>query len=271
MDISMPEQPTFASFYDFYDGPEYRQEQLAMYRSLAAEAGRKILELACGTGIITIDLARAGLEVTGLDISPDMMAVARDKIAREDGDVRSRIRLVESDMKDFRLDQEFDAIFLPANSFGWLTALDDQRSCLKCIRDRLRPSGLLVIEERHCPPPVVMSMWHSRLAVKAQMARVNPATGKHTTFNWVTTHIDFATQTIHSRSSIDEVQADGAVKRYIRGDGESRNHYFTRFELQLLVEQAGFAITDLWGTHGRHPLGPNSYNMIFVARRTGGR
>ena len=58
---------SWASFYDFYDGPEHRQSQIQMYRRLAGEAGGSVLELACGTGIITLELARAGFEVTGGD------------------------------------------------------------------------------------------------------------------------------------------------------------------------------------------------------------
>lgn len=258
---------TFATFYDFYDGPEHRQGQLAMYRALAAEAGRRVLELACGTGIVAIDLARAGSEVTGLDVSAEMLQVAGEKIAREDADVQSRVRLLQADMKDFKLGQEFDAIFLAGNSFGYLTALDEQRSCLRTIYRHLRPGGLAVIEERNYTPEVLMGMWQRRLTPSTQMAKVNPATGKHTTFNWTWTHVDFVTQTIHSRSFIDEAQSDRTVKRYIRGDGTARNHYFGRFELQLLIEQAGLVVRDLWGGHNRQSLGPRTYNMIFVAKK----
>ena len=267
MNRTTVEPPTFESFYDFYDGPEHRQKQLAMYRALAAEAGERILELACGTGIIAIDLARAGHYVTGLDISPKMLAVAREKIGREERDVQPRIRLVQADMKDFQLDERFDAVFLTSNSFGYLTSLDDQRSCLEAIHEHLRPEGMLVIEERNYPPPALMSMWQNRLVTRAQTAKVNPATGKHTTCNWVTAHIDFVTQTIRSRSFIDEVQEDGTVKRFVRGDGTARNHYFNRFELQLLIERACFVVGPLWGSHDKEPLAPGSYSMIFAARK----
>ena len=73
-------QPTFASFYDFYDSPDHRQDQLQVYCTLASEGGDPILELACGTGIIATELARAGLDVTGLDISSDMLQVAQEKM-----------------------------------------------------------------------------------------------------------------------------------------------------------------------------------------------
>lgn len=266
-----PCQPPFASFYDFYDAPEYRQDQLRMYCDLASEAGDPILELACGTGLITMELARAGFRVTGLDISSDMLQVAQEKIAHEEADVRSRIRLVEADMKDFELDEQFSGIFLPSNSFGYLTALDDQKSCVRAIYEHLRPQGLMVVEERNYTPEILMGMLQRRGAITVQRAGVNPATGRFTSFHSATLMMDFIRQTIYGRRFIDEIQDDGTVKRYMAPNGGAyRTHYFARFELQLLIEQAGFTVRELWGGSDRQPLGPRSYNMIFVAEKSGG-
>lgn len=268
MESSASHQVTFASFYDFYDDPEYRQDQLQMYRDLAPEAGESILELACGTGIITIELARAGFRVTGLDISPDMLQVARRKVSQEDTDVRSRISLLEADMKDFKLDGMFDGIFIPNNSFGYLTALADQKTCLQAIHEYLNPQGLMVIEERNCTPKILMGMLQRRAAITVHRAAVNPATGRYTTYNSITHNIDFVTQTIYSRQFIDEVQDDGTVKRYIKADGGvSRAHYFTQLELRLLIEHAGFVIRAVYGGDTKEPLTAESYSMIFVAEK----
>jgi len=268
MSAGISSQPTFASFYDFYDGPEYRGDQLRMYQELATQAGKRVLELACGTGTVTLALARAGLDVTGLDISPDMLLVAKEKTAREEKEVQSRVHFIEGDMKSFQLDGEFDCVLVPSNAFGCLTAPEDRQSCLRSIREHLRPGGRLVIEERNYTPELLTRMFARCPAITAQMARVNPATGKHTMFNWATTHIDFVTQTIYARRFIDEVQDDGTVKRYLSADGGAhRTHYFSRFELHLLIEQAGLCVRDLWGGHDRQPFGPRSYNMIFVVDR----
>jgi len=269
------QQPTFASFYDFYDGPEGREAQFDMYRSLSGGVGSPVLELACGTGIITIDLARAGFQVTGLDVSPDMLEVAREKVSREDADVQSHICLVEGDMKDFKLDSSFSLIFIPSNSFAYLTELEDHKSCLQAIYAHLSAQGLMVIEERQYTPDLLARMYEQRGTVREWASGVNPATGRHTSRNSFLRHIDFVTQTIYERTWIDEVQDDGTVRRYVRQTGSSPGthyswdlrHYFNRFELQLLIEQAGFTIRDLWGGPDRHPLGPRSHNMVFVAQK----
>ena len=91
-----------------------------------------------------------------------------------------------------------------------------------------------------------MGMLQRRAAVTVHRAAVNPATGRYTTYNAITHGIDFITQTIYSRSFIDETQDDGTVKRYMQGDGSvSRAHYFTQLELRLLIEQAGFVVKAL--------------------------
>ena len=127
---------------------------------------------------------------------------------------------------------------------------------------------MLVIEERHYTPQVLMGMHRKLRATTLQMARVNPATGKFTTFHWTTAHIDFVTQTIHATAFIDEADADGTVRRYVRQNkGAIPTHYFGRFELELLIEQAGFIVTGLYGGNKREPLGAHSYSMVFVARK----
>jgi len=276
MSSEKPTQPTFASFYDFYDGPcAYRDRQSEMYRSLASESGGPVLELACGTGLITIRLARAGFDVTGLDIAPDMLKVAREKIESEEPAVRTRIYLVEGDMKGFALDRTFGFIFIPSNSFCYLTEPGDRLSCLRAVTSHLPPGGLLAIEERNYTPELLMTMLARRGAHVISEAAINPLTGKYTTFGSVLRHIDFASQTIYERHLVDETQEDGTVKRYVRqprslAEGPRRwetRHYFNRFELELLMEKAGFAVRHLWGSFDRQAFNSNSNSMIFVAEK----
>lgn len=262
------DRPSKASFYDFYDGPEWRDTQMTMYRDLATETGGPILDLTCGTGIHTIDLARAGFTVTGLDVSADMLYVAAEKVSREDPEVQSRIRFVECNMSEFELGEEFGAVLIPCNSFGYLLTLEQRRSCLRAIHRHLRPDGILVIEERNYSPEMLMRLIERRATQSTHEARTNPDTGKFTTFNRIDTHVDTTTQTIRAQHFIDEVQEDGTIRRYMGpNDGKQATHYFHRCELELLIEGAGFAVRDVWGGANKSPLRSESYNMIFVAER----
>lgn len=263
---------TFASFYDWYDGPEHRTLQFGLYRKLAEEAGDPVLELSCGTGLITLDLARRGHEITGLDVSSDMLKVAARKLEDEPEEVRERVALVEGDMSEFDLGRRFSLVLIPTNSFCHLTSMEAQRACLGCVRKHLRHGGTLVIEEKHYPPAQLARLQGQRGVVRQWKSGVNPETGRFTTFSSALRYIDVASQTICERTFIDETQPDGTVRRFVRPerDGYSwdHRHYFNRFELQLLIEGAGFQAEHLWGSHRSEPFTADSESMIFVARRT---
>ena len=264
----MAEDRSFASFYDFYDPAEYRRDQLAFYVELAAEAKDPVLELACGTGTVTLELARHGFDVTGLDISPDMLAIAREKLTREGPDVQRRVAYVEGDMAEFSMDRDYSTVLIPNSAFGYLTTADDQKRCLAAVYRHLRSGGTIVVEERFYTPDVLAGMLARRAVPTVQMARTNPATGKYTTFHWILRHIDFVRQTIHTSSYVEEIDSDGTVRRHANNaGGDTVTRFFSLPELQLLIEQAGFEILHAWGNHNRQPIAASSYNMILAARK----
>jgi SAM-dependent methyltransferase len=90
------------------------------YRDLAAASGPRVLELGCGTGRVTIALAQAGLEATGLDRSPGMLREAASKLARLDHATAARLSFVQGDMTDFALRATFDSVQVPARGFAFL-------------------------------------------------------------------------------------------------------------------------------------------------------
>ena len=98
--------------YDFEDPSD---TGVAFYSALAQEAGGPVLEIACGTGRVTIPIARLGFHVTGLDIVPGMLEQARRKSAG------LPVRWLEGDARTFALPEQFRLIFLhPVD--GCLTA-----------------------------------------------------------------------------------------------------------------------------------------------------
>jgi SAM-dependent methyltransferase len=102
--------------------------------------GKRVLELAVGTGRMAIPLAERGFDVTGLDSSLAML----DRLSENDG--AGRVTAVEGDMRDFDLGSDFDLIFLVLNGFYLLPDQAAQLECLRCCARHLAPDGLLVIE-----------------------------------------------------------------------------------------------------------------------------
>ena len=122
--------------------------EMDFYRGLAAEEVKCkegiVLDVACGTGRIGLRLAEDGIFVIGLDRSPDMLAIARQKSANMD-----RIGWVEGDMRSFDLDKIFDLVVIPSHSFQNLNTAADQAACIECIWRHLKPGGLLIVHLDH--------------------------------------------------------------------------------------------------------------------------
>lgn len=259
-----------SKFYDFYDGPEGREAQFDFYASLLDSAQGRSLELACGTGIITLELARRGYRITGLDYDEDMLTKANWKLASEDADVQKRVNFQHADMKHFSLKQRFGAAFIPTNSFGYLLKLQDQRASLECVREHLLPGGVLAIEEPYYSPENLVQMANMQGVERTWESRINPQTGKYTMFKSCIRHIDFASQTIFQTTFVDEVQEDGTIVRYVPDAPYFGNtkYYFGKNELQLLVESCGFTVREIWGGYAGQPITNQNNHIILVAEKS---
>jgi SAM-dependent methyltransferase len=109
-----------------------RCEDLAFYSSLTARTGGPILELACGTGRLTVPLG-----AVGLDVDPAMLALARRRGVRH---------LVQADMRRFALARHFAVVAIAYNSLQLLLDDDDLVACLRCAGSHLLPGGVLALE-----------------------------------------------------------------------------------------------------------------------------
>ena len=101
---------------------------------LAPRAGERILDLGCGTGQLTAEIAAAGAEVVGLDSSPEMLGQARQNYPH--------LKFVLADATSFRLDQDFDAVFSNA-ALHWVK---NAEAAVRSIASALRPGGRFVAE-----------------------------------------------------------------------------------------------------------------------------
>ncbi|MCC6455757.1 MAG: class I SAM-dependent methyltransferase [Caldilineaceae bacterium] len=109
--------------------------------SLAQAYGDPVLEIMCGTGLVSIPLARQGYKVTGLDLAKTMLAEARHKASQAGVEVD----WVLGDVRDFDLGKQFKLIFLPSNSICHLLTRADLEACLACVAHHLDASGRFAV------------------------------------------------------------------------------------------------------------------------------
>ena len=117
----------------------------AWFAKQAAKA-KRVLELAAGTGRVTIPMARSGAKVTAIELREPMLEEAAKRLSREKPPVQRRVELFQGDMRAFDLKKQFPLIVIPFRAFQHLHAVADQRACLECCRDHLTRQGNLVID-----------------------------------------------------------------------------------------------------------------------------
>lgn len=127
-----------------YDQHHSSPDEAAFYLSEARAADGPVLEIACGTGLILLQMLEQGVDAYGIDISRQMLTRLRSKaLDRQFSDVDTRVS--RQDMRCFELDCSFAAVFIPARSFLHLPTQEAQIQCLECVREHLAPDGRLIL------------------------------------------------------------------------------------------------------------------------------
>ena len=229
------------------------------YVRLAREAEPPVLELGCGTGRVAIPIARAGVEIVGLDSSPAMLTKARE---RSTG--LANVRWVEGDMRAFDLPERFGLVIIPYRAFQHMITVDDQESCLGCIRRHLRDDGRLVFNLFN-PDLVVMgrSMSDFRGDWRIWHDSADQRTGRRT-IAWECRRYRVASQELTTLWKVEEIDTDGrpVSQRYL----DLHLRWFYRFEVEHLLALTGFRVEQLFGSFDGSAFGDSSSEMILVAR-----
>ncbi|CAH1220578.1 2-methoxy-6-polyprenyl-1,4-benzoquinol methylase, mitochondrial [Paenibacillus auburnensis] len=136
----------YSEFYEAVTGRTDYDIALILEQAGKLAEGRKVLELACGSGRILMHLANRGFSVTGLDLSEDMLKICRKKQAQLPARLSSRIETVQGDMTDFKLGERFPLIVLSATSISLLRELHDFKRMLGTVEQHLEPGGRFIFD-----------------------------------------------------------------------------------------------------------------------------
>lgn len=264
-DSSGSQAAELAAIYDLiYAG----RADAAFWQAIAAAAGPgPLLELGCGTGRVLLPLARSGCEITGLELSAQMLDRCRAKLRSEPPEVRDRVRLVAADMASFDLGRRFAAIICPFGGFQQLRTVEEQLACLDRCQTHLRPNGMLVLDLPN-PDPAPPSHARAELPDGETTAELVEWTDGRR-IRWWTTVIDYdrSLQCTYCQVTYEIIDTDGATRRIIE---PIALRYVFRYELEHLLVRAGFRIVALYGDYDRTPFGDRSPAMIAVAQPSGG-
>lgn len=132
----------YAPVYDEFNRDYMYERWTGQLLSRAEEAGiggKRLLDVACGTGFSFIRLLEAGWEVTGCDISPEMLGRARER-------AEGRAELVEADMRELPRLGEFDLIWAVSDPFNYLLEVEELEATLRGMGRNLAPDGIALFD-----------------------------------------------------------------------------------------------------------------------------
>ncbi len=249
------EYDVIAPFYDIEHA--HFTEDLDLYRDYAEVHGPygPILELACGSGRLLLPLAREGYELTGVDSSARMLALARQQ--SEQAGVNSHVTLVQQDIRTLHLEQRFRLAFVALGSFAHIATRKEQQQTLAALRAHLATGGLFILD---------ISNADARYMEGLSGQLLHQGTWHYPGDTLLTHFVSPASSTsghlLELTHFYDQYRQGGPLTRTVIA---THLYLFERSETELLLEQAGFAIKDVYGNYDLSPFENSSPRMIFIA------
>ena len=264
--MTTPTDPAeYATTAEIYDHvvPYAERPDVPFFVQAARDSGGPVLEVGCGTGRILIPTARAGLHITGLDISPSMLAICQRNLLAEPPEVQSRVRLVQADMRAFDLAQTFTLITLPFRPFQHLITVEDQLACLATLHRHLAPDGKLILDLFN--PSLNFLTSDTVGQEQGAEPEFSLPDGRRVTRRSKIVARDYHNQVNHVELIYYVTYPDGREERLVHA---FPMRYLFRFEAEHLLARAGFTVEHLYADYDLSPYG-SKYpgELIFVARR----
>lgn len=244
----MTSYQAFAAFYDELMEDARYSERCGYLLNLLERHGHPAgltLDLACGTGSLTIELAKRGVDVYGADGSVDMLSEAMQK-SMEEG---LQILFLNQRMEELDLYGTIDTCFCTLDSLNHITDIEALRRAIDRVGLFMNPDGLFVFD--------VNTVYKHREvlgnnAFILENDRVFCA--------WQNTLTDNNTVAI----DLDFFEEDNGV--YNRYSESFCERAYTDGELSMLLEEAGFAVEAVYGDMTFEPPAPDEQRSVYVAR-----
>lgn len=221
-----------------------RAEVEGVVRALGLEPPARILDLACGYGRHAIPLAEMGFEVTGFDLSPDLLAEAE---LRAQG-AGVAVRLMEGDMRKLPFVREFDAVVNLFTSFGFFEEERDSRRVVEGMHAALDEGGRVLMDV---------------INRDAVLRDFRHRTWNETDEGYVLLEHEY--DPLRSRISGTQV--------HVYGKGTVRTSFlslrlYAAHEVTALLTAAGFAVEAVYGGFGLEAFEVGSPRIVAVGSRT---
>jgi SAM-dependent methyltransferase len=248
----------YSRYYNLlYQDKDYQGEAGFVHDLIQQHApgAQTILDLGCGTGRHDILLAEKGYTMTGVDMSEEMIAVARQAADRIGSEKPGPPTFYQGDIRSFRLDKKFDVVISLFHVMSYQTNNDDFASALQTARDHLKPGGVFFFDFWY--GPAVLTDRPAVRVKKLEDDRIQV--------------IRIAEPVMHANKNVVDVNYTVWIKDKANSQAEEirESHpmrYWFMPEIEYLLHHAGFEILDKgeWMTRKAHGFG--TWSLYLTAK-----
>jgi ubiquinone/menaquinone biosynthesis C-methylase UbiE len=238
----------WAKVYDLIYG-KYKDD-IDFYKKEAHKAKGKVLEIACGTGRIYLELLKNGIDAYGIDISQNMLKILEKKAK----DLGLKPKIKKADMRNFKLNQKFSLISIPFTSFLHNLTIEDQIKTLKNVRKHLESNGKLILDFFFPNPEVILKRYGKEIKeiIKTKDRKYIRVTKSY--------FIDEPNQIVETINILKE--KDRTIWRQ-----KFRVAFIYKREFELLLYLAGFKKWKVYGGFDYEPLKSSKQRMVWIVKK----
>lgn len=211
--------------------------------------GKKLLDLACGTGQLSIRLSNQGYNVTGVDLSANMLAVAQEK-AKKNG---LNIPFFEQNMTELEGLGEFDIIGIFCDSLNYLESESDVQATFQRVHEHLKTDGLFIFD--------VHSIYKIMQIFMNQTFAVND---EEISYIWHSYQGEYSNSVEHDLSFFVLDEKTGKYDRY------DELHYQRTYPVEKYeawLQENGFELLEVSADFEETPPGSQAERIFFISRK----
>ena len=236
---------------NIYDGLNTFLSDLQFYKKwLPKNKEAEILELCCGTGRLTIPIAKDGYSICGVDYTPSMLEQAKMKAI----EAELVIDFIEADIRMLDLQEKFDLIFIPFNSIHHLYKNEDLFRAFNVVKNHLKEGGLFLLD---CFNPNIQYIVEGEKEPK-EIAAYTTDDGREVLIK--------QTMRYESKTQINRIE----WHYFINGEFNSIQNLDMRMffpqELDSYLEWNGFSIIHKYGGFEEEVFNDDSEKQVFVCQ-----
>ena len=224
-----------AEFWDLFRGDTSTWEDRFFYLDVVKKYGQPVLDVGCGTGRILLDFIQQGIDIDGVDNSPDMLAHLHQKAEK----LNSHPTVHQQEMHELSLPRKYQTILVPSSSFQLLLDTALPPIAMNCFYEHLLPGGVLAMP--------FMTLWKQGDPLETEFTREAPRPEDGATIRrWQYSRFDPETDLEHTIDRY-EILRDGQVILSEEHRQSPATRSYTQEQAAALYQEAGFK--DIQGLH----------------------